>query len=121
MAVGDSITWGYKSTSISDNAGYRKYLHDILAADPTNTVAFHGSQLTGTAGTPWEKSEGYPGFTSLQIMEDMDITEIQKANVITLMSGTNDVGQPTAFSDVVNAVSDLWNLANRLNTANRTL
>ncbi len=95
LAVGDSITWGFRS---SDGAGYRRNLYKLLTmpsyADncpPPNSVVFEGSQFSGP-DIEYERSEGYPTLTIAEVRESLfNSGSLQsKPNIILLMAGTND-------------------------------
>jgi len=95
LAVGDSITWGYRS---SDGPGYRRNLYKLLTmpsyADncpPPNSVVFEGSQFSGP-DIEYERSEGYPTRTITEIREELfNSGSLQSnPNIILLMAGTND-------------------------------
>ncbi|KAJ5377735.1 uncharacterized protein N7496_005144 [Penicillium cataractarum] len=102
LPIGDSITWGAQS---SDDAGYRKYLHDMLDARG-NEVDFVGSVTSGTDLADNEH-EGHRGETIEGITHD-SLTGIYAAtNIVLLHAGTNDMKGDV---DVANAPSRLGDL-----------
>ncbi|KAF1981415.1 carbohydrate esterase family 3 protein [Aulographum hederae CBS 113979] len=118
MCVGDSITFGYRSTS---GSGYRSTLGNILqaATGPTGYVEFIGSQKNGTA--PWDLSEGYSGFTIDQIKQNVlrSNTLDKLPTLVLVMAGTNDI-KPDATDprtrDPAGAVLRLASLLDSLST-----
>jgi lysophospholipase L1-like esterase len=86
MPLGDSITWGYGS---STGNGYRAALHDELAADG-HPLDFVGSLRGGTMSDP--DNEGHSGWRIDQIagIADSALARYQP-NVVTLEIGTNDL------------------------------
>ncbi|KAJ9607752.1 hypothetical protein H2200_007830 [Cladophialophora chaetospira] len=103
MAIGDSITAGFKS---SEGSGFRKGLYDILSQG--NSVSFVGSQLSGTSNAPWTASEGRSGYTTDQIYQVVLGNPVGKyqPNVVILMIGTNDIdrsgGDPQSVTNALN-------------------
>ncbi|HEV2636693.1 MAG TPA: ricin-type beta-trefoil lectin domain protein [Actinocrinis sp.] len=86
--VGDSITYGYQSTT---GNGYREELFNDLTGEghPLDLV---GSAQGGTMADP--DNEGHSGWRIDQIAGIIDNSlAAYKPNVITLMIGTNDMGQ----------------------------
>ncbi|MHA6764025.1 ricin-type beta-trefoil lectin domain protein [Streptacidiphilus sp. PAMC 29251] len=86
--LGDSITYGYQS---STGNGYRGPLWNELAAEG-HQLDFVGSVKGGTMSDP--DNEGHSGWRIDQIAAITDSSlATYKPNVITLMIGTNDLGQ----------------------------
>jgi lysophospholipase L1-like esterase len=86
--LGDSITDGYQSTT---GNGYRGPLYDELKSEG-HTLDFVGSLRAGTMADP--DNEGHSGWRIDQIAGITDSSlATYKPNVITLMIGTNDLGQ----------------------------
>jgi lysophospholipase L1-like esterase len=86
--VGDSITWGYQS---STGNGYRGPLDDELTNEGY-PVDFVGSGRGGSMSDP--DNEGHSGWRIDQIAGIADSSLARyKPNVVTLMIGTNDLGQ----------------------------
>jgi lysophospholipase L1-like esterase len=116
MPIGDSITWGYDSTT---GGGYRlRLLHDIWTAN--HDATFVGDSTSGPDtldGKPFPKhSEGFSGYTiddAPSVMRSGVSPLVPAAlakytpNIVTLMIGTNDMG---TNNDVANAPSRLAKL-----------
>ncbi len=86
--LGDSITYGYQS---STGNGYRGPLWNELAARGY-PLDFVGSVRAGTMSDP--DNEGHSGWRIDQIAGITDSSlATYKPNVVTLMIGTNDLGQ----------------------------
>jgi lysophospholipase L1-like esterase len=86
--LGDSITYGYQS---STGNGYRKPLGDELTGEG-HVLDFVGSVRAGTMSDP--DNEGHSGWRIDQIAGIADSSlATYKPNVVTLMIGTNDLGQ----------------------------
>jgi lysophospholipase L1-like esterase len=86
--LGDSITYGYQS---STGNGYRGPLWDELTAEG-HPLDFVGSVRAGTMSDP--DNEGHSGWRIDQIAGIADSSlATYKPNVVTLMIGTNDLGQ----------------------------
>ncbi len=83
MPLGDSITYGYRS---SDGNGYRQYLLTALAG---NNVSFIGSVKAGTMTD--NNNEGHSGALIDQIASYANLSLPERPNVILLMAGTNDM------------------------------
>ncbi|KAL2830892.1 SGNH hydrolase-type esterase domain-containing protein [Aspergillus cavernicola] len=97
-----SITWGAQS---SDEAGYRKALHDMLTAGG-NKVDFVGIMQNGQ-GMSDRDHEGHRGFVIDEIA-DASLTGIYAAaNIVLLHAGTNDMKD---VIDLPNAPRRLGNL-----------
>ncbi len=93
--MGDSITYGYQSTT---GNGYRGPLWDELTGEG-HPLDFVGSVRAGTMADP--DNEGHSGWRIDQLAAITDSSlATYKPNVLTLMIGTNDLGQnyqvPTA-------------------------
>ncbi|KAF4438886.1 SGNH hydrolase [Fusarium acutatum] len=86
--LGDSITYGYKS---SDGNGYRKTLRDLLVK-AGNTVDMIGSARAGIMDD--NDNEGHSGYIISQVAEYNSAYK-QRPNVLLLHAGTNDMGQAT--------------------------
>jgi len=85
LPLGDSITWGYGSTS---GNGYREALLTRLR----NPVTYIGSEHSGNMSN--NENEGHPGAVIAQIGGFAERSLVRRPNVILLMAGTNDmVGQ----------------------------
>jgi lysophospholipase L1-like esterase len=86
--MGDSITAGYQSTT---GNGYRGPLWDELTGEG-HPLDFVGSQQDGTMSDP--DNEGHSGWRIDQLAAITDSSlATYKPNVVTLMIGTNDMGQ----------------------------
>jgi lysophospholipase L1-like esterase len=86
--MGDSITWGYQSTT---GDGYREDLLSMLAAEG-HKPDFVGSATGGTMSDPY--NEGHAGWRIDQLAAITDASlATYRPNVVTLMMGTNDLGQ----------------------------
>lgn len=83
MPLGDSITYGYRS---SDGNGYRQYLLTLLAG---NNVNFIGSLKAGTMTN--NNNEGHSGALIDQIASYAYLSLPERPNVVLLMAGTNDM------------------------------
>ena len=88
LPVGDSITWGYRST---DGNGYRLALLDRLIANDSSAVTYIGSQHSGNMTN--NNNEGYPGLTIEQISSKVSASGSfhQQPNLVLLLAGTNDM------------------------------
>jgi len=116
MPLGDSITWGYNSTT---GGGYRlRLLHDIWAGNHDATFVGTGSSGPDKLdGKPFPKSnEGHSGYTidDAPAVKRSGISPLvpdalakYSPNVVTLMIGTNDMG---TNNDVANAPTRLAHL-----------
>lgn len=101
VALGDSITFGWWSNDLN---GYRQDLAEMLQHTGYN-VEYIGFQQSGSMVN--NRSEGYPGDTILQIMQDgFEVFNgtFATPNVVLLHAGTNDAN---------NAVQDALNSGNR--------
>jgi lysophospholipase L1-like esterase len=86
--MGDSITYGYQS---STGNGYRGPLWDELTGEG-HPLDFVGSVQGGTMPDP--DNEGHSGWRIDQLAAITDSSlATYKPNVVTLMIGTNDMGQ----------------------------
>jgi len=86
--LGDSITYGYQSTT---GNGYRGPLWEELAGEG-HSLDFVGSVRAGTMSDP--DNEGHSGWRIDQIAGITDSSlATYRPNVVTLMIGTNDLGQ----------------------------
>jgi lysophospholipase L1-like esterase len=100
--MGDSITWGYQSTT---GNGYRGPLDDELTGEGY-PVDFVGSGRGGTMSDP--DNEGHSGWRIDQIAGIADSSLARyKPNVVTLMIGTNDLGQNYQVSTAPDRLSAL--------------
>ncbi|MEW1779599.1 FG-GAP-like repeat-containing protein, partial [Streptomyces sp. NPDC086777] len=88
LPLGDSITYGYGSTS---GDGYRAQLWKLMN-DEGETPTFVGSQSSGQMSQP--NHEGYPGWRIDQI-SGITSAALSKYHptVVTLHAGTNDMNQ----------------------------
>jgi len=82
LPLGNSITWGYGSTS---GNGYRESLLSLLP----NPVTYIGSEHSGNMSN--NENEGHPGAIIFQIALFADLSLVLRPNVILLMAGTNDM------------------------------
>ncbi|CZR68510.1 related to acetylxylan esterase [Phialocephala subalpina] len=87
MPLGNSITWGYLSTS---GNGYRQPLLSLLSANHTK-IQYIGSQRSGNMTN--NQNEGHPGATISQIASYANLSLPQQPNLILMMAGTNDMAQ----------------------------
>ncbi|WP_225447995.1 SGNH/GDSL hydrolase family protein [Streptacidiphilus sp. P02-A3a] len=100
--MGDSITYGYQSTT---GNGYRGPLWDELTAEG-HPLDFVGSVQGGTMSDP--DNEGHSGWRIDQLAAITDSSlATYKPNVITLMIGTNDLGQDYEDSTAPDRLSAL--------------
>jgi lysophospholipase L1-like esterase len=102
LALGDSITNGYKS---SDEAGYRGVLYDYLTKQGVYKVDMIGSVKAGTMSDP--DHEGHNGATIAQISRFADLSLGQRPNVVLLHAGTNDLGNDNDATGAVSRLADL--------------
>ncbi|MFE2071061.1 FG-GAP-like repeat-containing protein, partial [Streptomyces sp. NPDC059467] len=88
LPLGDSITYGYGSTTSSS---YRAELWKLMNNEG-ETPTFVGSQVSGQLPDPY--SEGYPGWRIDQIAGITDkALATYHPTVVTLHAGTNDMNQ----------------------------
>ena len=119
MPLGDSITWGYGSTT---GGGYRVgVFSQALAAG--KSITFVGSQKTGPAtvdGKPFPKgNEGHSGYSIDDSAQTSgiagavtdDAIATYKPNIILLMIGTNDMHYAI---DLANAPTRLGKLLDEI-------
>jgi lysophospholipase L1-like esterase len=100
--VGDSITYGYQSTT---GNGYRGPLWNDLTGEG-HQLDFVGSVEGGTMADP--DNEGHSGWRIDQIAGIIDSSlATYQPNVITLMIGTNDLGQDYQVSSAPARLSSL--------------
>jgi lysophospholipase L1-like esterase len=100
--VGDSITYGYQS---STGDGYRQELFNDLTGEG-HPLDFVGSAQGGTMADP--DNEGHSGWRIDQIAGIIDSSlATYQPNVITLMIGTNDMGQDYQVSTAPARLSSL--------------
>jgi lysophospholipase L1-like esterase len=100
--VGDSITYGYQSTT---GNGYREELFNDLTGEG-HPSDFVGSAQGGTMADP--DNEGHSGWRIDQIAGIIDNSlATYQPNVITLMIGTNDMGQDYQVSTAPARLSSL--------------
>ncbi|KAL5341746.1 hypothetical protein BJX70DRAFT_395479 [Aspergillus crustosus] len=105
LPIGDSITWGAQS---SDDAGYRKTLHELLDARG-NKVDFVGSMQNGI-GMSDQNHEGHRGYT-IDGIADASSTGIWAApNIALLHAGTNDMKDAIDLPNAPNRLADLMDL-----------
>jgi lysophospholipase L1-like esterase len=111
LCIGDSITWGYQS---SEGSGFRKPLYQLLT--PENNVSFIGTQTCGNG--PLILSEGYPDRLTQQIYDYIKGNDIlsERPNVITLMSGINDVNRGSSWA-LAPAIASLDSMVDFIMTA----
>ncbi|KAI1002074.1 hypothetical protein K3495_g6126 [Podosphaera aphanis] len=88
LPLGDSITYGYRSTS---GNGYRSHLYELLN-ETFPSVAFIGSQHTGNMTN--NSNEGHPGYMIHDIAKEALQSLVLQPNVILIMAGTNDIARP---------------------------
>jgi len=111
LPLGDSITYGWNSTSGTD--GYRLGLADKLLG---STFLFVGSQRSGTMEDNY--NEGHPGYTISGISGVAHNGLKEKPNIVLLHAGTNDLNNkpppsnekyadaPTRLGDLIDKVLD---------------
>ncbi|HEV2636210.1 MAG TPA: ricin-type beta-trefoil lectin domain protein [Actinocrinis sp.] len=100
--VGDSITYGYQSTT---GNGYRQELWNDLTGEG-HPLDFVGSAVGGNMADP--DNEGHSGWRIDQIAGIIDNSlATYKPNVITLMIGINDMGQDYQVSTAPARLSSL--------------
>ncbi|KAG9240459.1 SGNH hydrolase-type esterase domain-containing protein [Calycina marina] len=85
LPIGDSITWGYGSTS---GNGYRLNLRKLLAG---SNVTYHGHYRSGTMAN--NNNEGYSGklIAEIETYVRGNGTLAEGPNIILLLAGTNDI------------------------------
>ncbi|KAF5341931.1 hypothetical protein D9611_001090 [Ephemerocybe angulata] len=108
LPLGDSITWGIGS---SDGNSYRKELKDELLKDGV-TVDYIGTLKNGDMDD--NDNQGHSGATIIQISGYAETALKQQPEVVTLMAGTNDIGQN---QDLANAPTRLTTLVDKIFTA----
>lgn len=91
LPFGDSITWGWLSTTVNPGGGYRPSMAQTLVA-AGRSIDFVGSQTSTLAGFTDRANEGHPSWTcaDLETITDATLAEY-KPSVVTLMCGTNDI------------------------------
>lgn len=100
--LGDSITWGYQS---STGNGYRGPLRSALLSDGFS-ADFVGTQTGGSMIDPY--NEGHPGYRIDQIAGiATQAVEGFEPNIVTLMAGTNDMNQSYELSSAPARLSAL--------------
>lgn len=88
LPLGDSITQGYQS---STGNGYRQPLQALLNG-AAEKVQFVGTQTSGTMTNP--QNEGHSGWRIDEIASvTTNVLNEYHPNVVTLLIGTNDIGQ----------------------------
>ncbi|HZL20469.1 MAG TPA: SGNH/GDSL hydrolase family protein [Polyangia bacterium] len=119
MPLGDSITWGYGS---STGGGYRVGIFSQAVA-ANKSITFVGSQTTGpttVSGKPFPKgNEGHSGYSIDDSSQTSGIAgaltdgaiSTYRPNVILLMIGTNDMHYSI---DLPNAPTRLGNLLDEI-------
>lgn len=80
--LGDSITYGYLSTT---GDGYR---NDLLGRLAGNSVQYIGSVRSGSMSDNY--NEGHPGAVITEIATFAKLSLPERPNVVLLMAGTND-------------------------------
>jgi lysophospholipase L1-like esterase len=85
MPLGDSITYGIGSSTVSS---YRAALYDKLTAAGAK-VDYVGSKQSGSFEKP--QHEGWSGYTITLVSSMSERSIKSKPNLICLMAGTNDV------------------------------
>ncbi|KAF4498548.1 SGNH hydrolase [Fusarium agapanthi] len=102
LALGDSITNGFKS---SDGSGYRGFLYNYLTKQGIYKVDMIGSVKAGAMSDP--DNEGHNGATISQTSGFADLSLGQRPNVVLLHAGTNDMGNDNDAAGAVNRLADL--------------
>ncbi|CEL11095.1 hypothetical protein ASPCAL14202 [Aspergillus calidoustus] len=92
LPLGDSITWGDKS---SDGNGYRKYLYNRLG---DNFVDYVGTQHSGNMAD--NDNEGHPGAVIKEIASYAANILYTRPNVVLVMAGTNDCNSVGELGDL---------------------
>ena len=96
LPLGDSITWGYGSTS---GSGYRDFLLNLLTSANSSfsndNITYIGSLTSGNLSSPNNANEGHPGAVISQIADfakvDLSWNGSLEGDVVLLMAGTNDM------------------------------
>ncbi|KAE9364708.1 carbohydrate esterase family 3 protein [Stipitochalara longipes BDJ] len=94
LPLGDSITWGYGSTS---GSGYRGFLLDLLTAANSSflndNITYIGSLTSGNLPPPNNANEGHVGAVISQIatFAEVPLSGPLEGDVVLLMAGTNDM------------------------------
>ena len=96
LPLGDSITWGYGSTS---GSGYRGFLLNLLTSANSSfsndNITYIGSLTSGNLPPPNNANEGHVGAVISQIADfaevDLNLTGSLEGDVVLLMAGTNDM------------------------------
>ena len=115
MPLGDSITYGSKSTGV---VGYRRSLYQLLL-DACYNVDFVGSQTDGSPADFDRNHEGHRGWRADQIRDNIiGWLNSTPADVVLLHIGTNDISQgqgsanPAAEIGQILDLIDTWEEAN---------
>ena len=96
LPLGDSITWGYGSTS---GSGYRGFLLNLLTSTNSSfsndNITYIGSLTSGNLPPPNNANEGHVGAVISQIADfakvDLSWNGSLEGDVVLLMAGTNDM------------------------------
>lgn len=84
LPLGDSITWGERST---DENGYRLHLSNLLTG--TNPLTYIGSVQSGSMLN--NSHEGHGGFQIIPVGLTAKPDYVLRPNVVLFMAGTNDI------------------------------
>lgn len=99
LPLGDSITYGYQS---STGDGYRQDLLDLL---PDKNVTYIGSQHSGTMTN--DANEGWSGWHIQWLEDKAKLSLPERPNVILLMAGTNDMIRNDSIATAPARLGDL--------------
>ncbi|KAN0099794.1 carbohydrate esterase family 3 protein [Hyaloscypha variabilis] len=113
LPLGDSITWGYGSTS---GSGYRGFLLTLLTASNSSflndNITYIGTLTSGNLPPPENANEGHVGAVITQIATFAEVplswTGALEGDVVLLMAGTNDMFKPNlSLADAPNRLGAL--------------
>ncbi|TQS36036.1 hypothetical protein Golomagni_03524 [Golovinomyces magnicellulatus] len=93
LPLGDSITFGYLSTT---GNGYRAHLLDLLNFK-FPSITYIGTQNSGSMMN--NENEGHPGYMIHDIAKKALPSLAQQPNIILVMAGTNDIARPYMVED----------------------
>jgi lysophospholipase L1-like esterase len=102
LPLGDSITWGFQS---STGDGYRQALLDLL---PNNDVLYIGSQHSGSMDN--NADEGWPGWHIQWLESKAELSLPEQPNVVLLMAGTNDMIYNDSIADAPARLGNLMDV-----------
>jgi lysophospholipase L1-like esterase len=99
MPLGDSITKGIGGTY----GGYRGYLLDKVSG---HSVEFVGNELDGVSA-----HEGHPGWTSLQLKDNLSTyLGSTHPDIVLLHIGTNDISGNISVNDIITNIQEMINI-----------